>query len=378
VKISISATNPCHLYPLALELAKRASLGCYYSGYPAWKLAPPDGLPVRTNSLRTNIVYGLLKFFPESLRPNSRDLFLWQDHGFDAWAGRSLDACDFIHAMPGQCLRTFEKAKSLGIRTVLNHATGPVREWVRIMEPEYRRAGLRLADVCPYDAEYFRREEREYALADFHCAASTVVREQLEKNGVPREKIMLIPYGADRSVFFPAPAPAANKTFRIVFAGQVGLRKGLKTFLDALESAKRSDWRADFYGAVLGEAKPDLAAYRGETPLEFHGAVPQPALAEAFRRASVLVLPSLEEGFGLVVPQALNTGLPCIVSDRVGAKDLIRHRENGSVFQVKNSAALLDELFFWESRRVRVEEKIPWSEPAETLISLSEQLLLKP
>jgi glycosyltransferase involved in cell wall biosynthesis len=236
---------------------------------------------------------------------------------------------------------------------------------------------LKLADVCPYDAEYFRREEQEYALADFHCAASTVVREQLEKNGVPREKILLVPYGANRSLFFPAPAPA-DKTFRIVFAGQVGLRKGLKTFLDALESAKRSDWRVDFYGAVLGEAKPDIAAYRGETPLEFHGAVPQPALAEAFRRASILVLPSLEEGFGLVVPQALNTGLPCIVSDRVGAKDLIRHHENGSVFQVENSSALLDELLFWENRRVRVEEKIPWSEPAETLISLSAKLLLKP
>ncbi len=38
MKISISATNPCHLYPMALELAQRDALGCYYSGYPAWKL----------------------------------------------------------------------------------------------------------------------------------------------------------------------------------------------------------------------------------------------------------------------------------------------------------------------------------------------------
>ncbi len=69
MKISIAATNPCHLYPMALELAKREALGCYYSGYPAWKLGAPAELPLRTHSTRTNIVYSLLKFVPERWRP---------------------------------------------------------------------------------------------------------------------------------------------------------------------------------------------------------------------------------------------------------------------------------------------------------------------
>ena len=128
MKISFSATNPCHLHPLAIEIARQGALGCYYSGYPAWKLADRNAMPLRTHSLRTNIVYGLLKFAPERLRPGSRALFTWQDRGFDRWVGAHLDACDFIHAMPGQCLEIFRAAKRLGIRTVLNHATGPVRD----------------------------------------------------------------------------------------------------------------------------------------------------------------------------------------------------------------------------------------------------------
>lgn len=371
MKIAISATNPCHLYPLALEWTKLGKLDRYYSGYPEWKLNPPDDFPIRTHSLRTTIVYALLKFLPESLRPGNRELFLWQDHGFDAWVGRHLRACDFIHAMPGQCLRTFEGAKKLGIRTVLNHATGPVREWVRIMEPEYARAGLKLEEVCPYDSDYFEREEREYALADFHCAASTIVRDQLISLGIVPGKIWVAPYGADRAIFFPSKTPPPEK-FRIVFAGQAGLRKGIKTLLDAVEKARRSDWTVDFYGAVLGEAKQDLANYHGDAELKFHGPVPQATLADAFRNASVQVLPSLEEGFGLVVPQALNCGLPCIVSDRAGAKDLIRHHENGSVFECGNPEALLDELLWWEKCRGRVDEIFDWRKPAETLISLSE------
>ncbi len=375
MKISFAATNPCHVFPLAVELARTAALGSYYSGYPAWKLGEDArALHVRAHSLRTNIVYGLLKYAPEKLRPSSRRLFLWQDTGFDRWTGAHLEPCDFIHGLPGQCLHTFRAARRLGIRTVLNHATGPVRTWVKIMEPEYARVGLRLEDVCPYDADYFAREDEEYALADFHCAASTVVRDQLIALGIPRERIWLVPYGADARVFRPGKT-AASDGLRIVFAGQVGLRKGLRTLLDALTLAGRTDWRVDFYGAVLGEARHDLDAYCGKSPLTFHGAVSQSALADAFQSGSVLVLPSLEEGFGLVVPQALNCGLPVIVSDAVGGKDFVRHRENGSVFPARDTAALSAELAWWAEHPQRIAANFGWSAPAQTLITLSQSAL---
>ena len=233
MKISISATNPCHLYPMAMELAGAQALGCYYSGYPPWKLPASDRLKIRAHSLRTTVVYGLLNFVPERLRPTSRSLFLWQDRGFDRWVGRHLEPCDFIHGMPGQCLHTFRAARWLGIRTVLNHATGPARDWVQIMGPEYARVGLKLEEVCPYDDAYFIREDEEYSLADYHCAASTIVRDQLLQRGIPADRIWVVPYGADTSIFCPAEA-AAPTGFRIVFAGQVGIRKGLKTLLDGM------------------------------------------------------------------------------------------------------------------------------------------------
>jgi glycosyltransferase involved in cell wall biosynthesis len=381
MKISISSTNPCHLYPMAVELAGRNALGAYYSGYPAWKLGDPDGVPLRIHSLRTNIVYGMLKFLPEGWRPESKRLFRWQDHGFDRWTGAHLEPCDFVHAMPGQCLRTFQAARRQGIKTVLNHATGPVREWVRIMEPEYRRVGMKLTDVCPYDAAYFEREVEEYALTDWHCVASSVVRDQLIGLGIDPQRIWLVTYGADARIFNPVgkeipspntdPAGAATAPFRIVFAGQVGIRKGLRALLEALTLAQRPDWQMHFYGAVLGEARHDVDAYQGATPLTFHGPVGQETLAEAFCSGSVLVLPSLEEGFGLVVPQALNCGLPAIVSDRVGGKDFVRHRENGSVFPVGDAPALASELLWWAQHPYRVQESFGWREPAEKLIEFS-------
>jgi len=375
--ISFSATNPCHMWPTARAVAQEGTGGLYYSGYPGWKIADADPARIRSHSLRTNIVYAALKYIPDGLRPRPHRLFRWQDDGFDRWVGAHLEPCDFIHAMPGQALHTFRAARAKGIRTVLNHATGPVREWVRVMEPEYRRVGLRLTDLCPYGAAYFAREDEEYALADFHCAASTIVRDQLIADGIPADRIWVVPYGADTNarVFHRADNASAPPIFRILFAGQIGLRKDIRTLLDALTLTKSAHWKMDFIGPRSSEAEKDIAAYRGATPLTFHGALPQEQLARAMRDSSVLVLPSLEEGFGLVIPQALNCGCPCIVSDRVGGGDYIRQRENGGIFPVGDAAALAAELLWWEQHPGRAGDNFTWTTGARTLIALSQAAL---
>ena len=113
MKVSISATNPCHLYYLARGLHNKQKLGTYYSGYPLWKLRESTNLPAKSFSLRTLAVYGSLRL-PTKLRPKPRNLFLWQDAHFDRSVARHLQPCDFIHAMPGQCMETFRRAKKWG------------------------------------------------------------------------------------------------------------------------------------------------------------------------------------------------------------------------------------------------------------------------
>jgi hypothetical protein len=131
---------------------------------------------IRTHSFRTNVVYGLLKFVPEKFRPSSRALFVWQDRGFDRWTGAHLEECDFIHAMQGRRWILFARPDDLVCGPCSITPPDRLRDWVRIMEPEYARAGLRLTDACPYDQEYFAREEQEYAprglaLRGFHRRA---------------------------------------------------------------------------------------------------------------------------------------------------------------------------------------------------------------
>ena len=340
----------------------------FYSGYPRWRLRHPVPKCVRTHSFRTLVTYALLRL-PEKVRPAGRTLFAWQDTAFDRWVSQHLSKHDFIHAMPGQALTTFRVARRLDIQTVLNHATGLSRNWVAIMQAEYQRVGLQLERATVYDDSFFARESEEYQLADFHCAASTLVAAQLRNTGIPSERIWVVPYGADPAIFFPGPGPETK--YRILFAGQISLRKNLLTLLRALRLLDRPDWELICCGGISDEARPDLAQSAGRTPVHFRGPISQTQLSEEMRRASVLVLPSLEEGFGLVVPQALACGTPCIVSESVGAKDLIEVRRNGSTFAPHNVQALAAELVFWAEHRIRVSGDYSWNGPAARLLNLS-------
>lgn len=373
--ISIAATNPCHLYSLARVLAREGVLGTYYSGYPRWKLPGSDLVSVWTHSFRTLMVYGSLKFLPIWLRPPSGAMFRWQDTAFDRWVSEHLRSVDFIHGLPGQCLSTFRAARRQNIRTVLNHATGPVQHVLRAIKAEYERAGLNPEEFTAWDeqAQALRREE--IAAADFHCVASTLVRNQLvAETGIDPQRIWVVPYGADQDVFYPR-LPVEFTDFRIVYAGQYTLRKGLRFLLEALTLAAKKDWRLDCYGPQLDGSHPSAETVTAPCVIQYHSAVSASHLARIFRESSVLVLPSLEEGFGLVVVQALNCGIPCIVSDAVGAGDLIRHRENGSIFPAGDAKALAEELTWWRTRPKTLSQLYTWEVPARKLIEKSQSAM---
>lgn len=370
MKIAVSATNPCHLYDLALAWHGLGVLGAYHSGYPGWRLQPPAGFPLRAHTWRTVLTYAALRL-PRGARPSDPALFRWQDEGFDRAVARNLACADgeLIHAMPGQALHTFRAARRLGIETCLNHASGPLRRQHAAITDANRISGLPLPPVP--SGEELARRDAETGLTDWHCVASTLVRDQLIADGVAAERIWVSPYAADPALFHPPANP--NKTGRrIVFAGQITARKGLPVLFAALAKLDR-DLSLDCYGAPGSDAAAIIAAADSRR-VRFHGAVSRRKLGEIFRQADLLVLPSWEEAFGLVVPQALSCGLPVVVSDRVGAKDIVRQHGNGSVFPAGDDTALAAEIDHWLAGSKPIDAPpADWSDCARQLLAQIEQ-----
>jgi glycosyltransferase involved in cell wall biosynthesis len=214
-------------------------------------------------------------------------------------------------------------------------------------------------------------------------AASEFTRQSLIEAGVPADRIKLLPLGADVSQFTPVERSTEGK-FRILFVGGVGQRKGIKYLLEAYRRIRSNQTELVIAGP-LNCSDAVLAPYRNEITLR--GRLDQAAVVREMQSCHVLVLPSVFEGFGLVIPEAMATGMPVIASTHSVGPEMIREGIDGYVLapdDVEGLAAKLDYLathrqeaaemgrqaaqraqeFSWEKHAGRVAELIDemWNE----------------
>jgi glycosyltransferase involved in cell wall biosynthesis len=250
---------------------------------------------------------------------------------FDRWcATQLLDELDAIVCYENAALHTFQAAKEGGITTILDAASFHHQWQDAVYEP---------VETEDAHARINARKDREIALADHVLTVSELARGSYVEAGLPPERVTSVPMGADLSAFHPDGEGAKEETepFTFIFAGQAGRRKGADLLLAASERLDQQGipHRVQFAGSTDDELFVEIDA-----PVEPLGYLSRPALAAAFRRADCLVLPSRHDSFGRVVVEAMATGLPALVSENVGARDVITEETNGWVIPADSADAL--------------------------------------
>lgn len=128
----------------------------------------------------------------------------------------------------------------------------------------------------------------------------------------------------------------------MVWAGTFSVRKGAHLLVEAWRGWKgRGGVELDVYGSV---SLPEGVKIRDLEGVRFHGPVPRERVLEAFKQADLLVFPTLCDGFGLVVAEALAQGLPVLTTREAGAADLIREGENGFLVEAGSAVKLRQKL----------------------------------
>jgi glycosyltransferase involved in cell wall biosynthesis len=179
------------------------------------------------------------------------------------------------------------------------------------------------------------RKNREVELADHIFVASSFTERSLLDIGVPRSKITVIPYGAPIEYF--QPHPKQDKLFRVMFAGQVGTRKGVHYLLQAWQELSLPE--AELLLVGVNQMPNDwLSKYRDRVRLT--GSVPHSSLNVYYSSANVFVLPSLVEGFGLVLLEAMACGIPIITTPNTGGPDIIIDGIEGFIIPIRDVEAL--------------------------------------
>jgi len=181
--------------------------------------------------------------------------------------------------------------------------------------------------------------------ADLIIAQSQSTRHELLAVGIPDSRIRVVSFGAGLST--PEAQVARDHhalPVRLISVGTVEPRKGLEFLIRALGIMLELDWTLDVVGALEPDyhrSLMELGRLAGVTSrIRFHGRVRDKDLEELMALAHVFVHPSIWEGFGLAVVEAMERGLPVVASDAGALPELVHNGRTGLLVPPGNSDAL--------------------------------------
>lgn len=263
--------------------------------------------------------------------------YLVRDNLFDLMARRYISGGDIFNVFNHFGLYSMRKAKRLGMKTLVERSSAHPVVHHRILSEEYARYGLNFSQANRW---LFDKHEQEYVEADAIAVPSDFVWRTMVEQGVPASKLRRVHFGFEPEHFQPMPELKTDSTFRVMFVGSVSLQKGVHYLLEAFKRLDLPDAELVLVGGSFPDSKAFLPAYEGlYRHIPF---VPHPGLAEVYNTASVFVLPSLQDGFGMVVYEAAACGLPVIITENVGAA--IRDGQDGYIVPIRDPDALADRL----------------------------------
>jgi glycosyltransferase involved in cell wall biosynthesis len=342
MKISVSCPTKFHSFYLANQLQKYGALQrLFTSFYGSWGSKRNDlGVDIPANHIRTNF---LAACFYYGYFPGSE---LSRDQLFGKWVARQLRDEDIVISWGLSALPIIKRAHKLGMTAVVERGSSHAAYQRDILFEEYQMWDKPTDHLSrSFSPERMEQELLEYELADYITIPSAFAERTFVEKGLPVSKLIKVPYGVDLSQF--QPEPKHDNAFRVVYAGGMTLRKGVHYLLQAFHELKLPNAELWLLGGELDEIKSFFDQYEGS--FRHFGQLPQTELYKYYSQCSVFVMNSIEDGFGLVVPQAMACGLPVICSMNAGAVDLIENEKNGFTVPIRNVDALKEKiLYFYE------------------------------
>ena len=273
------------------------------------------------------------------------------DRAFDTWAATHIGRPDVFVGWSQISLRSLRTARARGIAAVLEHPILHAALWQELMAEEYARYSPAAASTPSlWPAAMTRRMTAEYELADAIVVPSSAAVRSFEERGVTSRKLLRIPFGVSADDFTPADSPDRGGPVRFLFVGRVELLKGVHYLLEAFAALPRSAAELWLVGPVLPEMEDILARHAGPA-VKVVGGVGRNEVLQYYRRADALVFPSLCDGFGIVMLEAMACGLPVLTTLNTGGPDLIEEGQTGFVVPIRDAKALTERMGWIISHR---------------------------
>jgi alpha-maltose-1-phosphate synthase len=261
-----------------------------------------------------------------------------------------LNGVRVFYAYEDCAIIPFKKCADLGIVRIYELPTAYGPQWHPLLEglKQKYKDWLPVSTIISDPSIKIGKKTEEATLADKIIVPSNFVRSTLPQ--VFHAKTYVVPYGAPPVL--PSKTLNSSKkieTFYYIYAGNISVSKGIPTLLNAWVKGEIASYGCKLLLAGLWNMSSEK--YK-ELPKEVAhlGVLPKTELYKIYQQSHVLVFPSLSDGFGMVITEALAAGLPVIATQKTGGPDVL-DPTCGKIVEAENVDALIQAMLYYSSER---------------------------
>jgi glycosyltransferase involved in cell wall biosynthesis len=356
LKIAIAVHGRFHAFDLARALLARGHDVTLLTNYPKWAV---DRFGIPRQRVRSFWLHGILSRAAWKLHDMGRLVYpeAWLHRMFGQWVAATLrrERWDVVHLWSGVAEEALCDRERPGTVRLMVRGSAHIRTQATLLADEEQRTGTRQDQPSRW---IIQREQREYALSDRIVVLSTFARDSFIAEGVPADKLALVPLGAPLNKFRPTVNVAearrnrilSGTRLRILFVGTVCFRKGLWDLAEVVRTLGTERFDFHFVGPCSPEARKVTTGLRRQ--VTFTGKQPQDSLSRAYAWGDVFVFPTVEDGYAVVLAQAAAAGLPILTTTNCSGPDLVREGDSGWVVPIRAPEALVERLRWADIHRV--------------------------
>ena len=342
MQVAVSTTRPFHSALLCNALVKHGASARIYSSAPRRYFRRLDpGVPV---TLVPSVLQTGMHFLHIDPSTAALNLDSWL---YDHTVAAVIRPGDLFIGWATASLATARAARRRGARFVLDRACPHVDFQQTIVQQESAKLGI---PYQPQPAWFRERQLAEYAEAECILAPSEYTRATFPE--AMRDRIIKAPL-MGRCRFPDTTHPDRHEEFTVGVVGGDPVRKGYLYLLDAWQQLALPHARllirtdADFrrYPAL----QQRLAALSNVELVSY-----VPDINEFYQRCDAFVLPSVDDGFGMALFEAMANGVPCIATTHCGASELLTAGRDGIVVPPCDAARIAEALLsLYEQEELR-------------------------
>jgi glycosyltransferase involved in cell wall biosynthesis len=289
-----------------------------------------------------------------------------------------------VYAYEDGALESFRQARNSGIKCFYDLPIGYWRTMHRMLSVEKEKNPDWTVTLGGFNdsVEKLQYKDTELALADTIYVASSFTKRTLEEYPGQLAPVQVIPYAFhpvnDKRTYISA----QNRKIKLLYVGGLSQRKGIAYLFEAVKGLEQwTELTVVGQGNVDGckILKKELANHRYIPSLPHH------EILQLMSVQDVLLFPSLFEGFGLVVTEAMSQGTPVITTDRTCGPDIITHEQDSWLIESGSTSAIRQQLeYILEypavlttvgKNAIQTARKRPWSKYGQEMAESIQQFL---